>query len=85
MTRSLPPGETKFLVADALGLLDLEALEARVVAELLRLRRGEDRGGTPRSLRAMSAYLDSLGVYVSPEWVRRIYAAIDPHPQQPAA
>jgi hypothetical protein len=83
LVRSLPPGEKWFYVADALDLLDIDTLEAKVIRELLRLRHAGGPGGTGMSLRQLAVYLDERGEYTSPEWLRRVYVAIEP--KQPAA
>ncbi len=86
MPGSLPPGEKRFLIAGALGLLNVARLEDRIVRELWRLRRSGGRKGRGMSLDEVSAYLTARGEYTSTSWLGDFYQATRPEtPKAPAA
>ena len=83
MVRSLPPGAKPYKVAAALGLLDPDKLEDRLVARLWRLRQSGGRRRQPMSIRQVSEYLAAHGEPTSTGWLHAFYAATKP--QDPAA
>lgn len=83
MAGLLPPGEKKYKVAAALGLLDIDRLEDRVADRLRRLRAGGGRQHRPMKISEVAAYLEDRGERTSLAWLSEVYAAIEP--KQPAA
>jgi hypothetical protein len=79
----LPPGEKRFKVAAALGLLDIDRLEERVADKLLRLRASGGRQHRPMKISEVAAYLEARGERTSLAWLSDAYAAAKP--QDPAA
>jgi hypothetical protein len=79
----LPPGEKRFKVAAALGLLDIDRLEDRVAAKLRRLRDQGGRKGGRMKISEVADYLEAHGERTSLAWLSEAYAAIESH--EPAA
>ena len=83
MARSLPPGEKPYKIAEALGLLDAQRFEERLIVTLWRLREGGGRQRRPKSIRQVSEYLAARGEPTSPGWLSEFYTATKP--RKPAA
>jgi hypothetical protein len=79
----LPPGEKRFKVAAALGLLDIDRLEDRVAAKLRRLRDQGGRKGGRMKISEVAAYLEDRGEHTTISWLSEAYAAIES--REPAA
>jgi hypothetical protein len=79
----LPPGEKRFKVAAALGLLNIDRLEDRVADRLIRLRTSGGRKGGRLKISEVAAYLEARGEHTSIAWLSEVYAAIES--REPAA
>ena len=82
MAGLLPPGEKRFKVAAALGLLDIDRLEDRVTAKLWRLRDQGRKGGRMK-ISEVADYLEARGEHTSIAWLSEVYATTKP--REPAA
>lgn len=71
----LPSGEKRFLIAAALGLLDIGQLEAQVAAELWRLRRRGGSEGRGMTLQEVRGHLADGGAPISMAWLNEMYDA----------
>jgi hypothetical protein len=79
----LPPGEKRFKVAAALGLLDIDRLEGRTHAKLQRLREQGGPRGRRMTISEIAAYLEDRGEHTSVAWLSEAFASIQSH--DPAA
>lgn len=82
MAGLLPPGEKKYKVAAALGLLDIDRLEQRVADRLVQLRTGGGRQRR-RKISEVAGFLEDRGEHTSIAWLSEAYAAIES--REPAA
>jgi hypothetical protein len=75
LARSLPPGAKPYKVAEALGLLDADRFEERLITAMWRLREGGGRQRKPKSMRQVSEYLAARGEPTPVSWLSEFYTA----------